>query len=341
MWVQVPEAPGYPIGNPLPVHRGMRTCLLVQAFLARLDRLQQRVRAVAIGYGVVKKFSDDNGGNLCALMTYYGFVSLFPLLLVLVTVLGYVLADNADLQRQILDSAFARFPIVGDQLQANVHSLHGHGVVLLLGVLGTLYGGLGIANVSQHAMNRIWAIPFAARPGFWPRLLRSLAVLSTFGLGLLVTTLVSGIAAGRSIDLGLRAGVFGVALVANFVLFMFLFQILVARHLEWRDLWPGAIVASVAWEVLQALGGLYVARVVQGASQVYGLFALVFGLFAWFSLLARVVLYSAELNAVRALHLWPRAIAAPFTIADAAALELYAQMQVRRAGERIDVELPQ
>ena len=313
----------------------------MQAWIARLDRLQQRIGVLAFTYGVVKKFSDDRGGNLCALMTYYGFVSLFPLLLVLVTVLGYVLAGNPDLQRRIVDSAFAQFPIVGDQLQANVHSLQGHGVMLLVGVLGTLYGGLGIANVSQHAMNRIWGVPIAARPGFWPRLVRSLAVILTFGLAIVLTTIVSGIAAGANVDSAIRVAVFALAIVGNFVLFLFMFQVLVARHVEWSELWPGAIVASVAWEVVQALGGLYIAHVVQGASQVYGLFALVFGLFAWFSLLARVVLYSAELNAVRALRLWPRAIGAPFTTADAAALELYAHMQVRRAGQRIDVELTQ
>ena len=294
---------------------------------------------LAVGFGVVKKFGDDGAGRLAALMTYYGFVSLFPLLLVMVTVLGYVLSGNPDLQRRILDTTFAQFPIIGDQLRANVHSVQGNGFALVLGLLGALYGGLGIANVSQHAMNRIWGVPVHERPGFVPRIVRSLGVLATIGIGILVTTAVSGFSAGASIDAGPRIAALVIVLLANFALFLWAYQLLVARRLPWRDLIAGAIVASVGWELLQALGGLYVSHVLQGASQVYGLFALVFGLFAWISLLAQVVLYAAELNAVRAGRLWPRALAPPpYTEADDRAFASYAQMQARRPGETIEVE---
>ena len=136
----------------------------IEKVVRAVDRLQQRYGPTAFVFAVFKKFGDDGCGNIAALITYYGFVSLFPLLLVAVTVLGFVLEGNEDLQHQLVDSALANFPIIGDQIQANVGKVQGSGVGLTIGIVLTLYGGLGIANVAQHAMNRIWGVPmFATR----------------------------------------------------------------------------------------------------------------------------------------------------------------------------------
>jgi YihY family inner membrane protein len=260
-------------------------------------------------------------------------VSLFPLLLVATTVLGYVLHDNPDLQQRILDSALANFPIIGDQLRTNVTSVRGTGVALVVGILFTLYGGLGIANVSQQALNRIWGVPIYARPGFFPRLTRSLALIAMLGLAILVTTVLSGIGARVAPDLVTSIGVALVAITANIVLFAIAFQVMIARPVAWRDLMPGAIVAGVLWELMQRLGSLYVSRVLQGMSQVYGLFALVLGLLVWISLQARVVLYSAEINAVKVTALWPRSIGPPLTEADRRADVSYVRIAERHQDE--------
>ena len=311
----------------------------VQRVVRGVDRLQQRHTPTAFAFAVLKKFGDDRGGNLAALITYYGFVSLFPLLLVSVTVLSYVLQDNEELQQRVLDSALANFPIIGDQIRSSIGTVRGSGVALVIGIVLTLYGGLGIANVAQQAMNRIWGVPMYARPGFFPRTLRSLAVLATIGLGVLAATVWSGIGDRFAPGLGARVAIDIVAMICYAGLFLLAFQVLVGVHIPWRDLLPGAIVASVAWELFQTLGVLYVSRVLQGMSQVYGLFALVLGLFAWISLEARAVLYAAEINAVRVHRLWPRSIAPPLTEADRRAEISHVRNQARRREEQVDVEL--
>jgi YihY family inner membrane protein len=307
----------------------------VQRLLHRLDRFQQNHAVFGFPFGVVKKFGDDNGGHLAALMTYYGFVCLFPLLLVLLSVLGFVLHNDPDLQKRILDSVFAEMPVLGDQIRSNVTSLKGSGVAFVAGVLGTLYGGLGIAEVSQFAMNRLWGVPLRDRPGFIPRIARSLGLLATIGVGLIVSAVISGIAAAASFPALQRTVALALPLVFNVGLFLLAFQLLVGVYVRWLDLLPGAIVASVGWELLHLIGGLYITHFLEGASQVYGLFAFVLGLFAWISLLTRVVLYAAEVNVVRSEHLWPRSLAPPpYTRADDRALESYVGIQVRRPGDQ-------
>jgi YihY family inner membrane protein len=314
----------------------------VQKLVKRIDEFQQRHRLLAFGFGVVKKFGDDQGGNLAALITYYGFLSLFPLLLVLVTVLGFVLQGHPGLQHDILNSAVADFPIIGDQIKKNVGSIHGNGLALAIGIVGTFYGGLGIANAAQDAMNRVWAVPFKSRPGFFPRIVRSLELIATLGLGILFTTVLSGIGGGSGdLPLVVRVGVIVIGFLLNILLFGLAFKVLTARDLAWRDVLPGALVAAIAWGVLQVLGGAFVSHVLKGTSQTYGLFALVLGLLAWIFLQARIVVYAAEVNVVKAQRLWPRSLAPPpLTNADKRAYAGYAKSEERRPDEEVDVELP-
>jgi YihY family inner membrane protein len=311
----------------------------VKKLLARGDEFQQSHLVLGFPLAVVKKFGDDQAGNLAALIAYYGFFSLFPLLLVLVTVLGFVLSGNASLQHDILNSTFSQFPIIGDQLKTNVHSLNGSGVALVIGVVGTLYGGLGVCNAAQNAFNRVWHVPMTERPGFLPRTLRSLLLLLVVGGGIIATTVVSGFGSGKgTFGVGLRVAAVVVALAANFGLFVLAFRVLTVRDVAVRDLIPGAVIAAVAWQVLQMLGGYYVTHTLQNASQVYGFFGIVIGLLAWIYLQAQVVLYAAEVNVVRAHKLYPRAMfPPPTTEADRRAYDEYAQIEQRRPSEDIDV----
>ncbi len=311
----------------------------IKRLLARADDYQQAHLALGFPLAVVKKFGDDQAGNLAALIAYYGFFSLFPLLLVLVTVLGFVLSGNPHLQHDILNSTFSQFPIIGDQLRTNIHSLNGSGIALVIGIIGTLYGGLGICNAAQNALNQVWQVPMTERPGFLPRTLRSLLLLVVVGGGILVTTAVSGFGSGKgTIGIGLRIAAIVVSLVANFGLFVLAFRVLTVRDVAIRDLVPGAIIAAVAWQILQMVGGYYVTNTLKNASQVYGFFGIVIGLLAWIYLEAQIVLYAAEVNVVRAHKLYPRAMfPPPTTEADRRAYDEYAQVQQRRPSEDIDV----
>ena len=310
-----------------------------QALLQRVDEYQQHHAWLGLPVAVVKKFNDDQAGKLAALMAYYGFFSLFPLLLVLVTILGFVLSDNPELQRKVLDSVLARFPIIGDQIEKNVHSLRGSGLGLAVGIAGSLWGGMGVMQAGQHAMNEIWDVPIEDRPKFLASRIRAALMLLVLGVGVVATTLLAGMAtAGGQRSLGVKVGVLAATTVVNVSLYLFAFRLLTVRQVRLGQLVLGAALAAVIAAVLQALGGYYLGHQVKGASQTYGFFALVIGLLSWMYLQSQVTLFTAEINVVRARRLWPRSLVQKrLTEADKATLRGLAQVEKRQAQEHIEV----
>jgi membrane protein len=154
----------------------------------RLDRFQRRHLFAAFPLAVLYKYVDDSGNYLAALIAFYGFVSLFPLLLLLATVLGFVLAGDASLQHRVLDSALSQFPVVGGQL-SDPKRIGGGVTGLVVGVVGSLYGGLGVAQAVQYAMNTAWRVPRNDRPNPLKARARSLLLLATAGLTVAGTTI--------------------------------------------------------------------------------------------------------------------------------------------------------
>ena len=144
---------------------------------------------VAVG----KKFADDQAGNLAALVSYYLFFSIFPLLLVFTTVVGLVAESDPDRQAQLLDSALANFPLVGDQIRGNIGEIEGNGFTLAIGLLVALWGGMAALGAMQNAMNSIWDVPLRDRPSFVQQRLRSLGMLLTLALAVALSTIVGGL----------------------------------------------------------------------------------------------------------------------------------------------------
>ena len=278
-----------------------------------LDRLQRRSRAAGFVIAVIYKYVDDKGGYLAALITYYAFLSLFPLLLLLTTVLGVVLAGHPSLQEQVVHSALSQFPVVGDQLDQPRH-LSGGTVGIVVGIAGALYGGLGVGQAIQHAMDTVWAVPRNVRPDPIRSRIRSLVLLCVLGSALLATTLV--LALGRqSATLGpaAKAGVLLVAMAINTGVILVGFRVATARELSFRQVAPGAVAAAIIWQLLQSFGTVYVTHIVRSASRTNGVFALVLGLMAFLYLTSVTLVLCAEINAVRVDRLYPRALLTPFT----------------------------
>jgi inner membrane protein YhjD len=266
---------------------------------------------------VLYKFVDDQGSYLSALITYYGFVSLFPLLLLLSSVLGFVLRSDPSLQHSIVHSALAQFPVIGTDL-GRPGKLGGSGIGLLVGIAGSLYGGLGVAQAGQNAMNVAWAVPRNERPNPLKARGRSLLLLATVGLGVLATTIGSAVgssagAFGANVGLVLKVVLTGLSVLVNAALFWLAFKIATARKVRGRDLLPGAVLAAVSWQLLQSFGAAYVGHVVKDATATNAVFALVLGLIAWIYLGAVAVVFCVELNVVRAKRLYPRSLLTPFT----------------------------
>jgi YihY family inner membrane protein len=305
--------------------------------LRAVDRFQQRHGSLAFPIGVVKKFGDDQAGQYAALLAYYGLVSLFPLMLVLVTVLGYALADNPDLQRRVIDTAIAQFPVLGTQIQGSITSIKGSGVGLVIGILGTLWGGLAITQSAQEAMNAVWNIPRKDRPNFWLRLARGLASLLVIVAGVLAATLLSKLGSPLPGVAG-RLSPFAAALLLNLLLLWVLFQVLTGRPVPWRRLLPGAACGAVGWSVLQALGAWIIDRQLERANLIYGVFAFVIVLLSWLYLSAQLLLYAAEVNVVLARRLWPRSLLQPpLTKQDRQVLTALAATEERRPEQTIEV----
>jgi YihY family inner membrane protein len=278
-----------------------------------LDGFQRRHPGAGFPIAVVYKYFDDSGGYLAALITYYGFLSLFPLLLLGSTILGLVLSGDPHAQQVVLHSALRQFPVIGSQLH-EPGRLGGGLTGILVGSLGALYGGTGVAMAAQNAMNIAWTVPKNNRPDPLKARVRALLLLATVGLAVLGTTVLSALGGGAGpFGAGLRIGALVASVLLNAVAFVLAFRIATARVLSVRQVAPGAVAAAVVWQLLQSFGATYVNHVVKSASATNGVFALVLGLVSFIYLASVAVVLCVEINVVRVDRLWPRALLTPVT----------------------------
>lgn len=308
--------------------------------LQALDRYQRAHAWLGFPLAVRQKYADDQGGYLAAGITYYAFFSIFPLLLVLVSVLGFVLRGDHRLERSIVGSALGQFPVIGPQL--HTHSLKGNGLALGLGILAALWAGTGVCQAAQNALDQLWGVPLSQRPSFLQSRARALALLLVLGLGVIAGTGLGGLGTVGS-HLGLAWKLLAVAFstLLDFGVFWVAFRTLTTSQQSWRCLRGGAATAAVAYECLQLAGGYYVGHVLKSASNTYGTFALVIGLLSWIYLATHALLLAAEANVVAARRLWPRSLSVrlgePPTAEDEAALRQRARVEQRRPDAAVDV----
>jgi membrane protein len=284
---------------------------LVEGLVERADRVQRRHPWLAIPVAVVRKFSDDHGGRWVSLIAFHGFFSLFPLLLVAVTLLGFLIGDDPELQRRILDSALSQFPIIGAQIERNIGALRGSGLQLVLGLVLATWSGMRVIIAVHEAMDEVWGVPGGTRPGFVRSRLNALLVLAVLGTAALGATALSLGAGTWGSEAPVRAlSVAGTLLLMTAVLLL-VFRLLTTADVSWRDVLPGAVVGALAWEALLLAGAWIVDRQLRNATEVYGFFGIVIGLLGWMTLLATILMYAAELNVVLKRRLWPRSLLQP------------------------------
>lgn len=315
--------------------------------LERLDRYQREHRWLGLPLGVIYKFFDDRGTHIAATITYYAFVALFPLLLLFFSAAGFFLQGDPTLRSELESSALQSVPVIGSELRRNIHSFHGSGVGIAVGVLGTLYGGTGVMQATQAGFNRIYGVARSEEPNPLRSRLRSVALLAVLGTGVLVSAAMAialSTANGLSAELDPLVQALGYLLsfVLALGLFTGAFRVLTAQELGLEQVLRGGLLAAVLWELLQVVGAAYVGHELHHANQVYGTFALVLGAIGWIYLQALVLVIAAEINAVLQFHLWPRALLTPFTDAvvltqaDRRAYSLYAQTQRFKGFERVE-----
>jgi len=310
----------------------------IETTVRRVDAVQQRHKVPAFAVGLIKKYGDDNGGVLAANLAHSGFVSLFPLLLVLATLLGLVASNNPAVRHHVLQAIAHQVPLIGKQLAGNVQELQRSSIIgLIVGLAFLIWGATSLAQAGLFTMMQVWNLPGPARPGYFPRLGRALVFLGVLGVGVAATTLLT--------SLGLYGHASGLLAVAGHILvpatnvgmFFLTFRVLTPKGVPTRQLVIGAVAGGLVWTGAQTLGA-YVVGHFQQTDAIYGAFATVLVLMAWISLSVEITVYAAELNVVLARRLWPRSIVQPpLTAADRAVLAAQALQNQRRDDQRIHV----
>jgi YihY family inner membrane protein len=304
----------------------------------RLDGAQQRFTPAAFVFGVVKKFGDDNGGVLVTNLAFTAFLSLFPLLLVLTTILGLVASVEPSFRTDVINAVSGQIPLIGRTLTENVEQLRRSSVIgLIVGLVALIWGATGLAQAGIFTMEQVWNLPGPDRPGFVQRLGRSGIFLGLLAIGVILTTLLTGLSTYGHNTAWLVIPAQLAAALVNVGMFVAAFRILTPKAVVVRRLLPGALVAGVCWTLLQLLGTYLVHHFLRSDS-VYGVFATVLGLIAWIYVAVRVIVYSAEVNVVLTRRLWPRSIVQPPLLkADRESLTLQALQNQRRKEQHVEV----
>lgn len=303
--------------------------------LERLDRLQKSNQPIAFVVAVIRKYVEDGGARLSATVAYYAFFSVFPALLALVAITGFVLRGNPEFRADVIDSAAGQFPVIGDSITEN--SLGGSTWALVVGIVGALWAGLGTMVASQHAFNTVWGVPWHSRPNPVRARIRGLVMFAVIGVVLVGGTILTNIVASVPLPGAARVAIAVANIAVNIALGTLAFQILTERMIPWRELLPGAVLAGSAFYAMQNLGSWLVTNFLTGSSDTYGSFALVIGLLSWFHIISRITLISAEVNVVLAGRLYPRSLFGDdLTDGDRRALHAF-----QRAAARHELVVPQ
>ncbi len=292
--------------------------------LGKLDDFIQRHKFLSLPYSVQKKYSDDQAGYQAALVTYYGFLSLFPLLIVAMSLTQLSLLHSAHLKAKIITALNKNFPIVGSQLQNSVHSNHKAGIALIISVLITIYGARGVAQAFQSVMNHIWQVPMYKRGGLINNL-KSIILVIFLGVGFIVSGVLSSYFTAPHSNIWLRIAAFIVSLLLLTLILMVVFKLSLSIRRKLREFFSGALTAAIGFQIVQAVGGFLITHELKKLSSLYGTFAVILATLFWIYLLARIILYATEIDTVLDLKLWPRSLTAyRLTPADQRALKMYA-----------------
>src|ERR1700677_2622798 len=310
----------------------------VERVIRRVDKAQQRHLVPAFVFGVIKKYGDDNGGVLVANLAYSCFVSLFPLLLVLTTILGLISAADASVKQSVIDAVANQVPLIGHTLEENVHQLRRNSVIgLIVGLLALIWGTTGLAQAVLFTMAQVWNLPGPDRPGYVQRLGRAVTFLGLLGIGVIATTLLSALNTYGHLGTWMVGLAELAAGLVNVAMYLAAFRILTPKRVGNHSLLHGAIVGGVLYTALQVLGTYLVHHYLHSDS-VYGVFATVLGLVAWIYLAVEITVYSAEINVVLYRRLWPRSIVQPpLTKADEVSMSLQALQNRRRPEQHVEV----
>lgn len=262
----------------------------------RVLAVRRRLAFVDVLLEMVDGFRRHRTGRSAALLAHYSFLSVFPLLLVMVTILGYVLQGNSGLQSDIKDSVLVNLPIVGSTIEDNVGKIEGNPFALVLGLVSALWAGMKAFVGAQTSVDDIWDVPLDGRPNFFKVRARALATIALAGVSQVGGAALATLAGVAELRFVTRIALVVAVVALNTLVLGASYRVLCSLRLDTRQVAPGALFAALGFAVLQLLGTVVVGRAIANASDVYGTFATVIGLFSWLSLHTTVALAGIELN---------------------------------------------
>jgi YihY family inner membrane protein len=282
----------------------------ISKFFHWLNEFQQSHGFIGFPLAIIRKYGEDRAGHEAALLAYYGFLAIFPLLLALEAVLQLVAYNNPGLQHDFIESATAYFPGIGHNIAANVHNPRHSTVALIIGIILALFGAHGVADALRSGINNVWQVPRFKRRRFPKSIATSFVTLFVGGIGFIVAPLLSGFALnwGGEHNILIRGAAFLFTLAFLFVVFMALVRINLPAHIDNRQLWPAAALATIGLMILPAAGTIILTHQVDRLNNTYGTFAIVLGLLFWLYLQSQMLFFALEAASVRALRLWPRSL---------------------------------
>lgn len=236
-------------------------------------------------------------GRNASLLSFFTFLSIFPLMLAATTILGFVLEGNEDLQREIVNSAIAEIPVLGAQLKADPASLDGSVWALLIGLLGAIWSSTKAFVGLQGALDDVWEIDLDNRANIAVKRGRAVVGLLLIGSAQIGSIAIATVVAAADLPGVSQLLLILATVVLNIVVLAAMYRFLTSAEPTWHDVWPGAIVAGIVYSLLQHFGTRIVEQIQNGASDTYGQFAIVLGLVTWLGLIAIATLMAAELNA--------------------------------------------
>ena len=234
---------------------------------AKIDVFQRRHRITGFTYAVIKRYYEDHGPWLGSLISYYGFFSLYPAVIVLVTVSTWLFSDRPDVLQRILEALWSRVPFADStaakaEVEQRISQFGTNRWVLVVSLLVTLWGALGVVRVLQDGVNTIWGVARFNRPAMPRKILRAFALIVLLGLSLVGSTVVAGISLTAQLPWGgvLLVAIANLALTVGVALAVY--HLAIATPVTTRLVLPGAIVIAIGSYIVTLVGGLYVKNVV-------------------------------------------------------------------------------
>jgi membrane protein len=322
--------------------RGHHVGAMIEDLKTRVDALQRRRPVVGFPYAVLKRYYEDHGPWVGSLISYYGFFSLYPAVVVFVTAATWLLKDRPETLQRILEALWSKLPFAESgstqvEIEKRISEFSANRWVLVVSLLVTLWGGLGVVRVLQDGVNTIWGVARFRRPGIVRKVVRAVAIIGLLGLDLIGTAIVAGISVATDLPLG---GVVLVALASMALsvgIAIAIYHLAIAITVPTRDLLPGALIIAIGSYFVTLVGGLYVKNVVARMSGLYGPFASTIGLLAYVSVIVQIFVIGTEVNVVSSKRLWPRSLTTDLHEPDRRAISLTMSREALASPDVIDI----